>query len=164
MEAATTHLLFGPPGSQIGTGGFAHPDHGDPQRLWDGGYKMNPPNNFSRINEGRAELFDHVLASHAMVGKLIDAATMPLDVPRIGTIRTWNRALTRHRITGQSSPISISDRLSTRWRGDTPAPPSHSLRGMSARGQFFGVPLRREHRPVVLARKPGRPHDGRHER
>ena len=29
-EAATTQLLFGPPGSQIGTGGFSHPDQGDP--------------------------------------------------------------------------------------------------------------------------------------
>jgi hypothetical protein len=85
MEAATTQLLFGPPGSQIGTGGIAHPDHGDPQRLWDVGYKMNPPNNFSRINEGREELIDHILASHALVGKLIDAATIPLDVPSIGT-------------------------------------------------------------------------------
>ena len=34
MEAATTQLIFGPPGSQIGTGGFDHPDQGDPQRLW----------------------------------------------------------------------------------------------------------------------------------
>ena len=33
MDAATTQLVFGPPGSQIGTGGFNHPEHGDPQRL-----------------------------------------------------------------------------------------------------------------------------------
>ena len=26
-DAATTQLIFGPPGSQIGTGGFDHPDH-----------------------------------------------------------------------------------------------------------------------------------------
>jgi endonuclease/exonuclease/phosphatase family metal-dependent hydrolase len=85
MEAATTQLLFGPPGSQIGTGGFTHPDHGDAQRLWDVGYKMQPPNNFSRIDQGRPELIDHVLVSHALVDKLTDAATVPLDVPSVGT-------------------------------------------------------------------------------
>lgn len=46
---------------------------------------MSPPNNFSRINEGREELIDHVLASHAPIDKLTDAATIPLDVPSIGT-------------------------------------------------------------------------------
>jgi hypothetical protein len=84
MEAATTQLLFGPPGSQIGTGGFSHPDHGDPQRLWDVGYAMPPPNNFSRINQGRPELIDHILVSHALVGHLHGAATVPLDVPSVG--------------------------------------------------------------------------------
>ncbi|MEU9214432.1 hypothetical protein AB0D27_42825 [Streptomyces sp. NPDC048415] len=33
-QAATTQILYGPPGSQIGTGGFDHPDQGDAQRLW----------------------------------------------------------------------------------------------------------------------------------
>jgi Endonuclease/Exonuclease/phosphatase family len=33
-EAATTQVLLGPPGSEIGTGGFDQPDKGDPQRLW----------------------------------------------------------------------------------------------------------------------------------
>jgi endonuclease/exonuclease/phosphatase family metal-dependent hydrolase len=84
MEAATTQLIFGPPGSQYGTGGFDHPDHGDGQRLWDLGYAMTPPNNYSRINQGRPELIDHILVSHAMIGHLTDAATVPLDVPSIG--------------------------------------------------------------------------------
>jgi endonuclease/exonuclease/phosphatase family metal-dependent hydrolase len=85
MEAATTQLLFGPPGSQIGTGGFDHPDHGDQQRLWDVGYAMVPPDNYSRINDGRKELIDHILVSHALVGALSDATTIPLNVPSIGT-------------------------------------------------------------------------------
>jgi endonuclease/exonuclease/phosphatase family metal-dependent hydrolase len=53
MDAATTQLLFGPPGSQYGTGGYEHPDKGDRQRLWDAGFWMTPPNNYSRINQGR---------------------------------------------------------------------------------------------------------------
>ncbi|TDW98552.1 endonuclease/exonuclease/phosphatase family protein [Kribbella sp. VKM Ac-2566] len=84
MDAATTQLLYGPPGSQIGTGGFNHPDDGDPQRLWDIGYKMTPPNDYSRINQGRHELIDHILVSHAMISHLTDAATVPLDVPSVG--------------------------------------------------------------------------------
>lgn len=85
MEAATTQLLFGPPGSQIGTAGFNRPDHGDQQRLWDVGYTMVAPNNYSRINDGRKELIDHILVSHTLVGALTDAATVPLNIPSIGT-------------------------------------------------------------------------------
>lgn len=33
-QAATTQLLLGPPGSEIGTPGFDQPDDGDGQRLW----------------------------------------------------------------------------------------------------------------------------------
>lgn len=83
-EAATTQLIFGPPGSQIGTGGFSRPDHGDAQRLWDVGYAMTPPNDYSRINQGRHELIDHILVSHAMITRLTTAETVPLDVPSIG--------------------------------------------------------------------------------
>ena len=32
--AATTQILLGPPGSEIGTAGFDRPDRGDPWRLW----------------------------------------------------------------------------------------------------------------------------------
>lgn len=84
VDAATTQILFGPPGSQLGTGGYAQPDRGDPQRLWDVGYQMTPPDNYSRISQGRPELIDHVLTSHALVATLTHAATIPLDVPSIG--------------------------------------------------------------------------------
>lgn len=83
-EAATTQLLFGPPGSQYGTGGYDHPDKGDRQRLWDAGYWMTPPDDWSRISEGRRELIDHVLVSHALADPLQDASTVPLDVPSMG--------------------------------------------------------------------------------
>src|SRR4051794_22598378 len=45
LDAATTQLLFGPPGSQFGTGGFDRPQPGDAQPLWGGGYLMTPPRN-----------------------------------------------------------------------------------------------------------------------
>jgi hypothetical protein len=37
--AATTQLLLGPPGSEIGTAGFDRADLGDGQRLWN----LGPP-------------------------------------------------------------------------------------------------------------------------
>ncbi len=45
---------------------------------------MTPPDNYSRINQGRPELIDHILVSHALTSHVQDAATIPLDVPSIG--------------------------------------------------------------------------------
>ncbi len=84
MEAATTQVLFGPPRFLIGAGGFGRPDQGDRQRLWDVGYKMVPPNNYSRINAGRQEQIYQMLVSHALVGGPLDAAPIPLEVSSVG--------------------------------------------------------------------------------
>ena len=70
VQAATTQLLQGPPGSEIGTGGFDHPDHGDTQRLWNLAPLMPEGKNYSRINNGRKELIDHILVSAALVKPL----------------------------------------------------------------------------------------------
>ncbi len=74
VQAATTQLLLGPPGSEIGTGGFGHPDQGDHQRLWNLAPLMPPGKDYSRINQGRKELIDHILVSAALV-KPLDAIT-----------------------------------------------------------------------------------------
>lgn len=72
-EAATTQLLLGPPGSEIGTPGFAHPDNGDRQRLWNLAPLMPPGKDHSRVNHGRPELIDHILVSAALVHKVKSA-------------------------------------------------------------------------------------------
>lgn len=69
-QAATTQLLLGPPGSEIGTPGFAQPDQGDRQRLWNLAPLMPPGKDFSRVNHGRRELIDHVLVSAALVKRV----------------------------------------------------------------------------------------------
>lgn len=79
-EAATTQVLFGPPGSQIGTPGFGTPDKGDQQRLWDLAPKMPPGQDYSRIFEGRKELIDHVLVSAALVNK-VQSVHAVIDAP-----------------------------------------------------------------------------------
>lgn len=65
--AATTQILLGPPGSEIGTGGFDPPDLGDGQRLWNLAPLIPEDQRFTRVYRGRPELIDHVLVSHAVV-------------------------------------------------------------------------------------------------
>jgi endonuclease/exonuclease/phosphatase family metal-dependent hydrolase len=66
--AATTQMLLGPPGSQIATGGFDHPDAGDDMRLWNLAPLIPNGGGYSRIFEGRRELIDHLLVSRRLVG------------------------------------------------------------------------------------------------
>ncbi|GAA5035415.1 endonuclease/exonuclease/phosphatase family protein [Actinopolymorpha pittospori] len=74
-EAATTQLLHGPPGSEIGTDGFERPDKGDAQRLWNLGPLIPEAQRFSRIYRGRGELIDHLLVSHVLVGAVSSVGT-----------------------------------------------------------------------------------------
>jgi endonuclease/exonuclease/phosphatase family metal-dependent hydrolase len=78
VQAATTQLLLGPPGSEIDTRGFKIPDKGDTQRLWNLAPLMPPGRNYSRINQGRAELIDHILVSNALV--------RTVDVTSVGAV------------------------------------------------------------------------------
>jgi predicted extracellular nuclease len=66
-EAATTQILHGPPGSEIGTAGYDQPDTGDAQRLWNLAPRIPAGERFSRVYRGRGELIDHILVSHALV-------------------------------------------------------------------------------------------------
>ena len=70
VEAATTQILNGPTGSEIGTGGFNQPGHGDRQRLWNLAPRIPEAQRFSRKYRGRNELIDHIFVSHALVGKI----------------------------------------------------------------------------------------------
>jgi predicted extracellular nuclease len=70
VEAATTQIVNGPPGSEIGTTGVDRPDKGDAQRLWNLASRIPAEQRFSRIYRGRHELIDHIFVSHAVVGKI----------------------------------------------------------------------------------------------
>ena len=82
-EAATTQLLHGPPGSEIGTPGFDQPDQGDGQRLWNLAPLIPEAQRFSRIYRGRGELIDHLLVSHALVKSVETVTTAEIEVPSI---------------------------------------------------------------------------------
>jgi endonuclease/exonuclease/phosphatase family metal-dependent hydrolase len=62
-EAATTQILLGPPGSQPGTRAFARADDGDCARLFNLANFIPLERRYSRINNGVAELIDHILVS-----------------------------------------------------------------------------------------------------
>ena len=68
--AATTQLLLGPPGSEIGTPGFDRPDQGDASRLWNLAPLIPAERRFSRIYRGRRELIDQILVSRALVTRV----------------------------------------------------------------------------------------------
>jgi endonuclease/exonuclease/phosphatase family metal-dependent hydrolase len=71
-EAATTQILHGPPGSEIGTGGYDQPDQGDGQRLWNLAPRIPEPERYTRIYRGRPELIDHIMASHQVTHSVAD--------------------------------------------------------------------------------------------
>jgi hypothetical protein len=52
VEAATTQILNGPPGSEIAATGFDHPDQGDARRLWNLAPRIPEAQRFSRKYSG----------------------------------------------------------------------------------------------------------------
>ncbi|MFD7435260.1 endonuclease/exonuclease/phosphatase family protein [Streptomyces sp. NPDC059861] len=88
-QAATTQILLGPPGSEIGTPGFKAADKGDAARLWNVAPLIPAEQRFSRVNSGRRELIDHLLCSHRLVRRVTEAGTgLPgskaPDLPSVG--------------------------------------------------------------------------------
>ncbi|WP_030683173.1 endonuclease/exonuclease/phosphatase family protein [Streptomyces sp. NRRL B-1347] len=93
VQAATTQILLGPPGSELGTPGHATPDRGDAARLWNVAPLIPPERRFSRVNSGRRELIDHVLLSHRLLRRVttggaagtgLPDASGALELPSVG--------------------------------------------------------------------------------
>jgi endonuclease/exonuclease/phosphatase family metal-dependent hydrolase len=66
-NAATTQILYGPGGSEIGTAGFDRPDQGDDTRLFNLASLIPAERRYSRINQGNKELIDHILVSQELL-------------------------------------------------------------------------------------------------
>ncbi len=66
-DAATTQILQGPGGSEIGTRGFNQPDKGDDTRLFNLASLIPPERRYSRIYNGAKELIDHILVSQEVL-------------------------------------------------------------------------------------------------
>ena len=67
VNAATTLILNGPPGSEIGSVGFDQPDLGEGDRMWNTAPLIPEERRFSRLYRGRMELIDHIFVSHFLV-------------------------------------------------------------------------------------------------
>jgi endonuclease/exonuclease/phosphatase family metal-dependent hydrolase len=83
VTAATTQILQGPPGSEVGTRGFEAPDRGDAARLWNLAPFIPEERRFTRRYRGRGELIDHVLVSQALVRAVVRVDTVG-EPPSIG--------------------------------------------------------------------------------
>jgi len=94
-QAATTQILYGPPGSQLGTTGFDRPDQGDAARLWNLAATIPAEQRFSRIYQGQPELIDHILVNHAVIATVDTvAAITDRRLPSIGDNPTTRRGAT----------------------------------------------------------------------
>ncbi|WP_348788127.1 endonuclease/exonuclease/phosphatase family protein [Leifsonia sp. NPDC080035] len=77
VEAATTQIVNGPPGSEIGTAGEKQPDSGDGWRLLNLAPLIPPEKRFSRIYRGTGELIDHLFVSTALRKAVQSVTTIP---------------------------------------------------------------------------------------
>jgi endonuclease/exonuclease/phosphatase family metal-dependent hydrolase len=66
-NAATTQILHGPSGSEIGTRGFDRPDQGDDTRLFNLAPLIPENRRYSRITNGNKELIDHIFVSQELL-------------------------------------------------------------------------------------------------
>jgi predicted extracellular nuclease len=89
--AATTQILLGPPGSEIGTAGYDRPDRGDASRLWNLAPLIPVERRFTRVFSGRRELIDHVLASRFLVTRASAVDTGGIEPASIGIDPTARR-------------------------------------------------------------------------
>lgn len=91
--AATTQILQGPPGSEIGTAGYLRPDQGDGQRLFNLAALVPAEQRYTRLYRGQPQLIDHILASHALTSRLTpgDVTTADTTLPSIGDDPTRRR-------------------------------------------------------------------------
>ncbi|MQA84032.1 MAG: endonuclease [Streptosporangiales bacterium] len=69
-QAATTQILLGPPGSELGTAAASRSDQGDAWRLWNLAPLLPDDQRYSRVHRDRPELIDHILVSHALLGRV----------------------------------------------------------------------------------------------
>ena len=102
--AATTQILYGPDGSQLGTPGFDRPDAGDTSRLWNIAPRIPDGHRFSRLHGGDRELIDHILLSHSLVQNLVGADSYTPDITTIGNTPSSRRDAT----VPDHAPVSVT--------------------------------------------------------
>lgn len=82
-QSATTQILLGPGGSEIGTAGHDRPDKGDGHRMWNIAPLIPEAERYSRVYRGRRELIDHLLVSRALLDSVTQATTGTGPTPSV---------------------------------------------------------------------------------
>jgi endonuclease/exonuclease/phosphatase family metal-dependent hydrolase len=133
-QAATTQVLLGPPGSEIGTPGFDRPDQGEQARLYNLAPLIPAERRFSRVFRGRGELIDHILVSHALVNRVtdVDTGTRPPSITEEPTARRDEPGQTTRR---SSRALRSTEASATTAHGPV-APPALTLKPSAARRAF----------------------------
>ncbi len=90
-HAATTQILQGPPGSEIGTPASRRRTRATAWRLWNLAPLIPPGRRYSRRFRGREELIDHILVSRALVTRVTAVDTGPGEPPSIDETPTDRR-------------------------------------------------------------------------
>lgn len=105
VQAATTQLLQGPPGSEIKTGGFNKDDNGDGMRMWNLAPHMPAGRDYSRNNSGRKELIDHILVSHSLVKPLTAVTAHAVVDEPLAPANPADPATRRNKPTSDHAPV-----------------------------------------------------------
>ncbi|MDD5580113.1 MAG: endonuclease/exonuclease/phosphatase family protein [Methylobacter sp.] len=110
MNAATTQILLGPGGSEIGTRSFNQSDKGDDARLFNLAPLIPEERRFSRIYKGNKELIDHIFVSKEMLPgqprhlPLVDSGVLINPPPSI----TDNPSERRGQLGSDHAPITAT--------------------------------------------------------
>jgi hypothetical protein len=111
VNAATTQILNGPSGSEIGTSGFDRKDDGDDTRLFNLAPLIPEARRFSRINQGNKELIDYIFVSQELLpGKPRKVPTVDSHVDIFGALPsvTPNPGVRRGEPASDHAPITAT--------------------------------------------------------
>ena len=75
-EAATSQILNGPGGSELGTVGADRPDAGDGSRLWNLAPLLPADEQYSRVYRGHGELIDQIFVSHRLRDHVVSVRSL----------------------------------------------------------------------------------------
>lgn len=85
-QAATTQILVGPQGSEIGSRGAAMPDAGDGYRMFNVEPLLPIEERSTRVYRGRGEIIDHILISRALLDKIKEGSVHALNSDSLPSI------------------------------------------------------------------------------
>jgi endonuclease/exonuclease/phosphatase family metal-dependent hydrolase len=111
VNAATTQILNGPSGSEIGTVGFDRKDERDDTRLFNLAPLIPEARRYSRINQGNKELIDHIFVSQELLpGKPRKVPVVDSHVDIFGTLPsiTSNPGVRRGEPASDHAPITAT--------------------------------------------------------